>query len=220
MIRVLLADDQAIVRTGLRTLLGAESDIAIVGEAADGGEVLALLEETHPDVVLLDIRMPGMDGIATTSAVVRSGSPARICVLTTYGIDEYVYDALAAGASGFLLKTDSPERIVSTIRAIAAGEFALGPQTTQQLVTRYLRGSRPSSDSTDPLAALTGREREVFGLVAEGLSNAEIADRLFVGEGTVKTHVARILMKLGLRDRVQVVVFAHRNGLTDDSPAG
>jgi DNA-binding NarL/FixJ family response regulator len=212
-IRVLLADDQAIVRTGLRTLLGAEPDIEVVGEAADGAEALSLLAESHPDVLLLDIRMPGKDGIATTADVVRSGSPTRVCILTTYGVDEYVYDALAAGASGFLLKTDSPERIVSTIRAIAAGEFALGPQITQQLVARYLRGNRPTSDDRDPLAELTGREREVFGLVAEGLSNAEIADRLFVGEGTVKTHVARILMKLGLRDRVQVVVFAHRHGL-------
>jgi len=213
MIRVLLADDQAIVRTGLRTLLSAEPDIAVVGEAADGGAALALLDEAAPDVLLLDIRMPGMDGIAATGAVIRSGSTARVCILTTYGLDEYVYDALAAGASGFLLKTDSPDRIVSTIRAIASGEFALGPQTTQQLVARYLRGSRPPSDDRDPLAALTGREREVFGLLAEGLSNAEIADRLFVGEGTVKTHVARILMKLGLRDRVQVVVFAHRHAL-------
>ena len=220
MIRVLLADDQAIVRTGLRTLLGAEPDISVVGEADDGGAALALLDDAAADVLLLDIRMPGMDGIATTAAVVRSGSPTRVCILTTYGIDEYVYDALAAGASGFLLKTDAPDRIVATIRAIAAGEFALGPQTTQQLVARYLRGNRPAADAPDPLAALTGREREVFGLVAEGLSNAEIADRLFVGEGPVKTHVARILMKLGLRDRVQVVVFAHRNGLTDDSPAG
>lgn len=215
MIRLVLADDQAIVRTGLRTLLGAEPDIVIVGEAADGSEALDLLDETHPDVLLLDIRMPGMDGIATTSAAIRAGSSARICILTTYGIDEYVYDALAAGASGFLLKTDSPDRIVSTIRAIASGEFALGPHTTRQLVTRYLRGTRPSSDTPDQLAALTGRERQVFTLVAEGLSNAEIAQRLFVGEGTVKTHVARILMKLDLRDRVQVVVFAHRHGLVE-----
>lgn len=213
MIRVLLADDQAIVRTGLRTLLGAELDIEVVGEAADGDAALNLLEDVHPDVLLLDIRMPGKDGIATTADVVRSGSPTRVCILTTYGVDEYVYDALSAGASGFLLKTDSPERIVSTIRAIAAGEFSLGPQTTQQLVAHYLRGSRPTSDARDPLAELTSREREVFGLVAAGLSNAEVAERLFVGEGTVKTHVARILMKLGLRDRVQVVVFAHRQGL-------
>lgn len=214
MIRVLLADDQAIVRTGLRTLLGAEADIEVVGEACDGNQALALLGETAPDVILMDVRMPGMDGIAATAEVLARGSSARVCILTTYGIDEYVYDALAAGASGFLLKTDAPERIVATIRAIAAGEFALGTDTTEQLVIHYLSAARPSSDATDALASLTSREREVFALLAEGLSNAEIAKRLFVGEGTVKTHVVRILMKLGLRDRVQVVVFAHRNGLS------
>jgi DNA-binding NarL/FixJ family response regulator len=154
-----------------------------------------------------------MDGIAATAAIVKSGSPARVCILTTYGIDEYVYDALAAGASGFLLKTDSTERIVTTIRAIAAGEFALGTQATQKLVERYLGGVRPRTSTEDPLAHLTARERGVFDLLAEGMTNAEIATRLHVGEGTVKTHVARLLMKLDLRDRVQVVVFAHRNGL-------
>jgi DNA-binding NarL/FixJ family response regulator len=213
MIRLLLVDDQAIVRTGLRTLLGAESDIEVVGEAGDGRRALALVDETAPDVVLMDIRMPDMDGIAATAEMVRRGAPARICILTTYGVDEYVYDSLAAGASGFLLKTDSPERIVATIRAIAAGEFALGKETTQRFVERYLEGARPAGDAADVLHALTARERDVFALVAQGLTNAEIATELFVGEGTVKTHVARILMKLGLRDRVQVVVFAHRNGV-------
>ncbi len=215
MIRVLLADDQAIVRTGLRTLLGAEPDIVVVGEAAHGNAVLAMLDQTLPDVILMDIRMPGLDGIATTTEVVRMGSPARVCILTTYGVDEYVYDALAAGASGFLLKTDAPARIVTTIRAIADGEFALGTDTTARLIERYLNGQRPTRGPRDPLAHLTARERDVFRALAEGLSNAEIADRLFVGEGTVKTHVARILMKLDLRDRVQVVVFAHRHGLAD-----
>lgn len=215
MIRVLLADDQAIVRTGLRTLLGAEADIAVVGEAAHGNAVLAMLDQVLPDVILMDIRMPGLDGIATTTEVVRLGSPARVCILTTYGVDEYVYDALAAGASGFLLKTDAPGRIVTTIRAIADGEFALGTDTTARLIERYLHGQRPARDPRDRLAHLTARERDVFTALAEGLSNAEIADRLFVGEGTVKTHVARILMKLDLRDRVQVVVFAHRHGLAD-----
>jgi DNA-binding NarL/FixJ family response regulator len=214
-IRVMLVDDQAIVRTGLRTLLGAESDLEVVGEAADGRRALALLDEARPDVILMDIRMPDMDGIAATTEIVRRQSPARICILTTYGVDEYVYDSLAAGASGFLLKTDSPERIVTTIRAIAAGEFALGTETTHRLMERYLRGTRPKSDAADVLEALTSRERDVFALVAQGLTNAEIAAHLFVGEGTVKTHVARILMKLRLRDRVQVVVFAHRNGIAD-----
>ncbi len=213
MIRVLLADDQAIVRTGLRTLLGAEADLVIVGEAADGNEVLALLDDAQPDVILMDIRMPGRDGIATTAEIVRIGSPARVCILTTYGVDEYVYDALTAGASGFLLKTDSPTRIVATVRAIAEGEFALGTETTGRLIERYLHGQRPARDGSDPLALLTSRERDVFAALADGLSNAEIAGRLFVGEGTIKTHVARILMKLDLRDRVQVVVYAHRHGL-------
>jgi DNA-binding NarL/FixJ family response regulator len=212
-IRVLLADDQAIVRTGLRTLLSAEPDIVVVGEAAGGHEVLAMLDHARPDVILMDIRMPGLDGIATTTEIVRLDSPARVCILTTYGVDEYVYDALTAGASGFLLKTDSPTRIVSTIRAIADGEFALGTETTARLIERYVRGTRPAR--SDELGHLTARERDVFAALADGLSNAEIADRLFVGEGTVKTHVARILMKLGLRDRVQVVVFAHQHGLAD-----
>jgi len=213
MITVLLVDDQAVVRTGLSTLLGAEPDIQVVGEAVDGAAALARAAELVPDVVLMDVRMPVMDGVDATARLVAAGSPCRVCILTTYGVDETVYDALAAGASGFLLKTDSPARIVSTVRAIAAGEFALGTDATQHLVEQYLRRMRPSAGASDPIADLTVREREVFALVAEGLSNGEIASRLFVGEGTVKTHVARILMKLGLRDRVQIVVFAHRNGL-------
>jgi DNA-binding NarL/FixJ family response regulator len=213
-IRVLLADDQAVVRTGLTTLLGAEADIEVVAEAADGAAAIALIAQCQPDVVLMDVRMPVMDGIAATARLVASESPCRVCILTTYGIDETVYDALAAGASGFLLKTDSPQRIVSTVRAIADGEFVLGTDATRHLVDRYLRGARPALTDVDPIADLTGREREVFSLVAEGLSNAEIAARLFIGEGTVKTHVARILMKLGMRDRVQIVVFAFRSGLS------
>jgi DNA-binding NarL/FixJ family response regulator len=213
MITVLLADDQAVVRTGLRTMLGAEDDIVVIGEAGDGEEAVELATRLAPDLVLMDVRMPVLDGIAATSRLVAARSPSRVCILTTYGIDETVYDALTAGASGFLVKTDSPQRIVSTVRAIAAGEFALGTEATRHLVEQYLRSPRPAEGSTDPLAGLTLREREVFALVAEGLSNAEIARRLFVGEGTVKTHVARILMKLGVRDRVQIVVFAYRQGL-------
>lgn len=213
MIGLLLVDDQAIVRTGLRTLLEVESDLEVVGEAAEGRTAVRLAAELAPDVVLMDIRMPDMDGIEATEAIMRAGSPARVCVLTTYNVDEYVFDALAAGASGFLLKTDAPERIIATVRAVAEGEFALGPDATAILVARYVRGARPSTDGRDPLGALTPREREVFTLVARGLTNAEISGRLFVGEGTVKTHVARILYKLGLRDRLQVVVFAHGKGL-------
>jgi DNA-binding NarL/FixJ family response regulator len=163
----------------------------------------------------MDIRMPGRDGISATAAVLASGIASRVCVLTTYDLDANVFDALTAGASGFLLKTDSPQRILATIRAIADGEFMLGTEATQLLVERYLRNGRPLPTVSDPLADLTSREREVFTLVAEGLSNAEIARRLYVGAGTVKTHVGRILMKLGMRDRVQLVVFAHRNGLVD-----
>jgi len=213
MIRVLLVDDQEIVRAGLRTLLGVEPDIEIVGEAVNGRDAVRATARARPDVVLMDIRMPDMDGIAATEQIVRSASPARVCVLTTYSLDDYVFDALAAGASGFLLKTDPADRILATIRAVADGQFSMGGEATAALVARCLAAGRPTPRAEALLAELTSREREVFEQVAAGLSNAEIAGLLFVGEGTVKTHVARILMKLGLRDRVQVVVFAHRNGL-------
>jgi DNA-binding NarL/FixJ family response regulator len=212
-IRLLLADDQAIVRTGLRTLLEVEPDLEVVAEAANGRAAVRAVAELAPDLVLMDIRMPDMDGIAATEAILRAGSPTRVCILTTYNVDEYVFDALAAGASGFLLKTDAPERMVATIRAVADGEFSLGAEATATLIARYVSGVRPSSGGRDPLAALTPREREVFLLVASGMTNAEIAGHLVVGEGTVKTHVARILYKLALRDRIQVVVFAHSQGL-------
>lgn len=213
MIRIVLVDDQAVVRAGLRTLLEVEADLQVVGEAADGHGAVDTTRRLDPDVVIMDVRMPGLDGIAATASIVGSGLHAKVCVLTTYALDEYLFDALTAGASGFLLKTDTSERIIATVRAVAAGEFALGTRTTARLVERYTRGPRPLSTAADPLAALTAREREVFTLLAEGLSNAEIAERLVVGEGTAKTHVAHILLKLGLRDRVQAVVMAHRNGL-------
>jgi DNA-binding NarL/FixJ family response regulator len=212
-IRLLLADDQAIVRTGLRTLLEVEPDFEVVAEAANGRAAVRAVAELAPDVVLMDIRMPDMDGIVATEAIVQAGSPTRVCILTTYNVDEYVFDALAAGASGFLLKTDAPQRMVATIRAVADGEFSLGAEATATLIARYVSGVRPSRGGRDPLAALTPRERDVFLLVARGMTNAEIAGHLVVGEGTVKTHVARILYKLALRDRVQVVVFAHSRGL-------
>lgn len=212
MIRALLADDQALVRAGMRTLLEVEPDLLIVGEASDGREAVARTAALQPDVVLMDIRMPVLDGISATAQVVAARSPSRICVLTTYGLDDYLFDTLRAGASGFLLKTDTPTRMIATIRAVAAGEFALGTQTTALLVQRYTSGPRPGVE--DCLSVLTPRERDVFWLLADGLSNSEIAARLFVGEGTVKTHVARILMKLDLRDRVQAVILAHRGPRT------
>ncbi len=212
MIRVLIADDQELVRTGLRTLLEVEPDIEVVAEARNGRHALAEVAATSPDVVLMDVRMPEMDGIAATSALHQSGSPARVCVLTTFGLEEYVYDALNAGACGFLVKTDNAQTIVATVRAVAAGEFALGPETTAQLAARFAAGRRPSTEG-DPLTPLTEREREVFALIVQGLSNAEIGQQLFVGEGTVKTHVSHILMKLGLRDRVQAVVMAYSSGI-------
>lgn len=211
-VRVLVADDQSVVRAGLRTLLAAEPGIAVVGEVDDGASVPGAVAELDPDVVLMDVRMPRVDGIEATTRLVRSGARARVCVLTTYAVDDYVYGALAAGASGFLLKTDTPERIVATVRAVAVGEFALGTETTRHLVGRYLDAG-PRTPAPAALATLTAREREVFDLVATGLTNAEVAERLGVGEGTVKTHVAHVLMKLALRDRVQVVVYAHEHGL-------
>ncbi|MFN8172189.1 MAG: response regulator transcription factor [Candidatus Nanopelagicales bacterium] len=213
MISLVIADDQPVVRAGLVTLLAVEPDIVILGEADNGRAAIDLVNATDPDVVLMDIRMPVLDGIAATADLVASGSRCRVCILTTYGVDEYVHDALIAGASGFLLKTDSPARIASTVRAVAAGEFALGTATSRHLAERFTSRPLPDSDSLARMATLTEREREVFDLIADGLTNAEIAGRLFVGEGTVKTHVARVLAKLDLRDRVQVAVFAHRSGL-------
>jgi DNA-binding NarL/FixJ family response regulator len=211
-VRVLVADDQSVVRAGLRTLLDAEPGLSVVGEVDDGAAVPGAVALHDPDVVLMDVRMPHVDGIEATARLRRSGARARVCVLTTYAVDDYVYGALAAGASGFLLKTDTPERIAATVRAVAAGEFALGTETTRHLVARYL-DQGPRTPPPPALATLTTREREVFDLVAQGLPNAEVARRLGIGEGTAKTHVAHVLLKLGLRDRVQVVVFAHQHDL-------
>jgi DNA-binding NarL/FixJ family response regulator len=213
-IRVLVCDDQAVVRGGLRMILEAQPDIEVVGEAADGLEAVALSRELVPDVVLMDIRMPALDGIEATRRITAGGNgPPRVLVLTTYGLDEYVYEALKAGAGGFFVKTDSPERLVEGVRAVAAGDARLGPETTRLLVDRFLSGPSPNMPAPPELDELTPREREVLELLARGLSNSEIAQRLFVGEGTVKTHVARLLSKLRLRDRVQAVVFAYESGL-------
>jgi DNA-binding NarL/FixJ family response regulator len=210
-VSVLLADDQAVVRAGLSTILAPHDDLRVVGEAADGREAVDAVLRLDPDVVLMDVRMPRVDGIAATRELVARRVRTRVCVLTTYGLESVAYDALAAGASGFLLKTDPPERIVSAVRRLAEGEPVLSPATVEHVVAHFVSAPRPSD--TDPLDVLTERERSVYTLVAQGLSNREIAQRLVLGEGTVKSHVAHLLTKLDLRDRIQVVIHAHRHGL-------
>jgi DNA-binding NarL/FixJ family response regulator len=212
--RVLIADDQALVRAGFRMVLEAEDDIAVVGEAANGEQAVHGAQRLAPDVVLMDIRMPELDGIAATRRIACGGDGApRVLILTTFDLDEYVYDALGAGASGFLLKDSPPEQLVTAIRVVAGGEALLAPSVTSRLIEQFARtraGARPDPPGLDEL---TARELEVFKLIARGLSNAEIASELVVGDTTVKTHVARLLAKLGLRDRVQAVVLAYECGL-------
>jgi DNA-binding NarL/FixJ family response regulator len=215
-IAVLIADDQPMVRAGLRMILEDESDIDIVGEAADGNEAVALARETQPDVVLMDVRMPHLDGLEATRRIVGNREHGqRVLILTTFDLDAYVYEALLAGASGFVLKDIAPEQLVDAIHVIANGESLLSPTVTRKLIEEFVR--RPPDVARPPppreLEQLTPREAEILRYVARGLSNAEIATRAFVSEPTVKTHIARILMKLGLRDRVQVVVYAYEHGL-------
>jgi len=214
-IRVLIADDQPMVRAGLRMILELEPDIDIVGEAADGNEAVAVAAATEPDVILMDVRMPNLDGLEATRRIVGSREDGpRVLILTTFDLDVYVYEALASGASGFVLKDIEPEKLVDAIRVIANGEALLSPTVTRKLIEEFVR--RPPEvvrPSPRELEQLTAREAEIMALVARGLSNAEIAAQAFVSEPTVKTHVARILMKLGLRDRVQVVVYAYEHGL-------
>ena len=214
-IGVLIADDQPMVRAGLRMILELEPDIDIVGEAADGEEAVSLAAQTAPDVILMDVRMPHLDGLEATRRIVggREDGP-RVLILTTFDLDAYVYEALQSGASGFVLKDIQPEKLVDAIHVIAEGAALLSPTVTRRLIEEFVR--RPPDVVTPPpreLEQLTARESEILRLVARGLSNAEIAAQAFVSEPTVKTHVARILMKLGLRDRVQVVVYAYEHGL-------
>ncbi|MDX3064613.1 MULTISPECIES: response regulator transcription factor [Streptomyces] len=219
-IRVLIADDQMMVRQGFTVLLNAEPGIEVVGQAVDGLDAVGKVAELAPDVVLMDIRMPRLGGIdATRSITGTPGSTVRVLVLTTFDLDEYVYEALRAGASGFLLKDASAAELARAVRVVAAGDALLAPNITKRLIAEFSRvSSAPRAPSRDRVGDLTGRETEVLSLVAQGLSNAEIAGRLVVAEQTVKTHVSRILVKLGLRDRTQAAVYAYESGLV--RPAG
>jgi DNA-binding NarL/FixJ family response regulator len=212
-IRVVLADDQALVRGGFRMILDARPDIEVAGEAGDGDEAVALVERVVPDVVLMDVRMPGTDGIEATRRIAASGSPARVVVLTTYDLDEYVFAAVRAGASGFLLKDVRPLDLVEAVRVVARGDALLAPSATRRLLDRFAGTLPDPGPPPAELEELTERELEVFRLVALALSNAEIARRLVLTEATVKTHVSSVLRKLGLRDRVQAVVHAYDVGL-------
>lgn len=212
-IRVLICDDQALVRSGFRAILGARAEIEVVGEAENGADAIALAERRRPDVILMDIRMPVLDGVEATRRLVASGSPARILILTTFDLDEYVHAAIRAGASGFLLKDVTPAELVDAIRIVASGEALLAPSVTRRLLERFATTLPVGDQSSDALAELTARESEVLRLLAGGLSNAEIAAELVVSEATVKTHISSVLRKLGLRDRVQAVIFAYETGL-------
>ncbi|MCO5990465.1 response regulator transcription factor [Actinoallomurus spadix] len=214
-IRVLVCDDQSIVRAGYVTIINAQPDLEVVGQAEDGRAGVELARRLRPDVMVMDIQMPLLDGIAATRLLAGPdvADPVKVLVVTTFNLDEYVYDAIRAGASGFLLKDSRPHELVSAVRTIAAGEALLAPAVTRRLIGRFGSRVRAAEREWDPLKPLTGREREVLTLIARGLSNGEIADALVISHETVKTYVSHILTKLGLRDRVQVVVFAYQNGL-------
>ncbi len=216
MIGVVLADDQSLLRAGLRALLEAEDDITVLGEAGDGHEALVLVRALRPDVVLMDIRMPGMDGLEATRVIASEPSLAgtRVVVLTTFDLDEYVFEAIRIGASGFLVKDTEPTELLRAVRAVAAGDALLSPRITRRLIGEFANRSRPSSErASERLSVLTEREREVVALVGEGLSNDEIADRLVVSPATAKTHVSRAMVKLHVRDRAHLVVLAYESGL-------
>ena len=212
-IRVLVADDQSMVRAGFRMLLSGEDDIEVVAEASNGLEAVAQAARFHPAVILMDIRMPQLDGLEATRRILATDSKARILILTTFDLDEYVYEALRSGASGFVLKDDPPEQLLAAIRVIAGGEALLSPGITKRVIKQFTRMPRP--EPPRQLDELTERELDVFRLVARGLSNAEIARELYISDTTVKTHITHILMKLNLRDRVQAVVLAYEAGLFD-----
>ena len=213
MTRVALVDDQSLVRMGFRMVLEAQPDIEVVGEASDGAEALALARRARPDVVLMDVRMPGTDGIAATAAITTELPDTRVLVLTTFDLDEYAFGALRAGASGFLLKDARPEELLAAIRAVAAGDAAVSPRITRRMIELFGAQLPSEGEATDAAAVLTPREREILIAIGKGLSNTEIAAELFLTESTVKTHVGRVLAKLALRDRVHAVIFAYEHGL-------
>ena len=213
MIRVLIADDQALLRGGFRMILESQKDIEVVGEAADGQEALERARSLEPDVVLMDIRMPELDGLEATRRLVGTDGAPRVLILTTFDLDEYVYEAMKAGASGFLLKEVRPEQLADAVRVVAAGETLVAPAITRRLVEEFVRRRPPGSGTPEEVSELTGRELEVLKLIARGLSNGEIASELFLSEATIKTHITHVLAKLGLRDRVQAVVLAYESGL-------
>jgi DNA-binding NarL/FixJ family response regulator len=211
---LVIADDQGMVRAGFRSLLDGEPDLEVVGEAANGEDAVEVVTRLVPDVTLMDIRMPVLDGIAATRRILEAGVATRVLVLTTFDLDEYVFEALRAGASGFLLKDAPAEELAAAIRVVASGDSLLAPGVTRRVIDAFVRRVAPSPAAKDDrLSLLTPRELEVLGLLARGLSNLDIAQRLFVSEGTTKTHVSNVLMKLGLRDRVQAVIFAYENGV-------
>ncbi|CAM5461669.1 response regulator transcription factor [Streptomyces xanthochromogenes] len=219
-IRVLIVDDQMMVREGFSVLLGAQPDIEVVGEAVDGREAVAQVQALRPDVVLMDIRMPGMNGIEATREIVAADDSSKVLVLTTFDLDEYVYQALRAGASGFLLKDASARQLADGVRVVASGEALLAPSVTRRLINEFARvvpSQRAGSAGVGQVEELTDRETEVLVLIAQGLSNLEIADRLVVAESTIKTHVSRVLVKLGLRDRTQAAVYAYETRLVTPS---
>jgi DNA-binding NarL/FixJ family response regulator len=211
MIKVLVVDDQRLIRAGFRVILEAEPDLVVVGESGDGVEALRHNRELQPDVVLMDIRMPNMDGLEAARRII-AGSPTRVLILTTFDADEYVYGALQAGASGFMLKDAPPDQLVAAVRAAAAGNALIDASVTRRFIAQFTKAVRPATSTPSELERLTSRELDVLRLLTEGLSNSEIAGRLIVEESTVKTHVSRVLMKLGLRDRVQAVILAYETG--------
>jgi DNA-binding NarL/FixJ family response regulator len=213
MTTLVIADDQGMVRAGFRSLLETEPDLEVVGEAADGQAAVDMVTRLRPDVTLVDIRMPVLDGLAATRQLLDAGVPTRVLVLTTFDLDEYVFAALRAGASGFLLKDAPAEELAAAIRVVASGDALLAPGVTRRVIDAFVHRAPPTPDPDRPVADLTRREVEVLGLLARGLSNADIAARLFVSEGTTKTHVSNVLMKLGLRDRVQAVIYAYEHGV-------